>query len=410
MPTTPWVNFHGNVKFIPSDVVRPLDEADIARAVGRARDEGLGIRVAGAGHSCTELVAGPGLLLDLAEMTGVLSTDVDQQRFRARAGTHIFDLGDPLWESGLALTNQGDIDVQTLAGAISTGTHGSGLLPSLSASVRALKLVDGRGETVEVTEAQPEVLAAAQVSLGALGVITEIEMEADPAYLIQEDVTRPSYAEVLENFYTLAESNRHFSYWWMPSDEAGRRFGIEPPTDGDTASTVFMKRYQTVDPAAASGKVLGGEHGARLDRSYRIYPTTYEPNFVEMEYMVPFDVGLDAISTIHKLIEAEFPDYDFGFEVRVIDRDTAFLSPNYETRSVAIACAADADEKDFSFMRAFHEALKPFSARPHWGKLHFFDADQLADVLPRFNDFKEIRARFDPDGIFLNPHLRSILG
>ncbi len=229
----PWSNWGGNQVCTPALTVRPRSEQEIVDAVRYAIGEGLTVRVAGTGHSFTPVVQTGGMLLDLSQLQQVTGIDTDRQRVRALGGTAISEFGEPLWKAGLSLSNQGDIDVQAIAGAISTGTHGSGIqLGSFSSSVRWIKLLTGLGEVIEIGESDLRRLRAAQVAVGTLGVILEVELQATTAYYLREQISYETTDELLDNWDKNPAEARHFSFLWCqgvirPTTPSGSRAMIE---------------------------------------------------------------------------------------------------------------------------------------------------------------------------------------
>ena len=406
-PGNRWVNWHGNVTCTPEAFATPENDEDVQALVREARTAGSPIRVSGSGHSCTPLNATNGILVHLDKMRGLVGTDAARGEFTARAGTQIFELGDPLWDAGLSLLNQGDIDVQTVAGATGTGTHGSGIeLSSLSGAVRGVRLVNGLGEIVDIDDSQPELLDAVRVSMGMLGVVTQVTMAAAPAYYLKEQVEYPQLENVLNEWDEYLAKYRHFSFFWSPDRETADSLNLGYPSDVDVPSSAKVKLYESL-PADATVNI-GGPYGSRLDRGYRIYPEHYDRTFVEMEYMVPLDRGKEALDAIRGMIAEQFPEDPSALEVRFTAGDNGYLSPSHGGPTLVLACAEKPDEKDFKFMHAFEDTLVPLGGRPHWGKLHFLTKSQVQAMYPRYDDFVAVRRQFDPDGIFLNDHLRSL--
>ena len=214
---TKWTNWVGNQSFTPAFAAAPRDEEEVAALVRRRRSVASHVRVAGAGHSFTPVVETGGVLLDLSAMRGVVATDPERKRATALAGTRIHDFYEPLWADGLALRNQGDIDTQQIAGAVATATHGSGTrYTSLSGVVRGVRLVTGRGEIRDIGEDEPDLLRAAQVAVGMLGVMTRLELEVTDAYRLREQVGLRSWEDVMEQWDELVSEHRHFGFFWLP--------------------------------------------------------------------------------------------------------------------------------------------------------------------------------------------------
>jgi len=239
-----WSNWGGNQVCTPALTVQPQCEQEVVDAVRYAVREGMTVRVAGTGHSFTPVVQTGGMLLDLSSLQQVTGVDSGTQRVRALGGTAIREFGEPLWQSGLSLSNQGDIDAQTIAGAISTGTHGSGIeLGSFSSSVRWIKLVTGNGEVVEIDESDPRRLRAAQVAVGTLGVVLEVELQARSAYYLREQVTYETTDELLDRWESNPAEARHFSFLWCQASESAGLYELPTPPDLDMVGRAYTKRY-----------------------------------------------------------------------------------------------------------------------------------------------------------------------
>ncbi len=396
-----WTNWVGNQSFSPAAVVRARDEDEVVRAIREATG---GVRVAGAGHSFTPVVETSGTLLDLAAMRGVISTDADRQRVTALPATLIHDFYEPLWEAGLALRNQGDIDTQQIAGAVATATHGSGIgNPSLSGFVRRVRLVTGSGEIREIGEDEPDLLRAAQVSVGMLGVVTEIELAVTEAYRLKQQVVVWPWEEVLERWDELVQEHRHFGFFWLPTEESGALYNLD--AHGETlVDRCYVKIYDEATPDEPDDDTPG----RRIDRSYRIYPMVYDPNFHELEYFVPLERGPEALKATRELMLDSLPDSVYPMEVRTVGPDDAFLSPSFETATTVISVSGRPGTDYWGYLRAVDELLAGFDARVHWGKLHFLTPERLHALYPRASDFVAARRELDPEGVFLNDHLRPL--
>jgi FAD/FMN-containing dehydrogenase len=398
--TATWSNWVGNQSCRPARRAAPASEDEVCALVAEASARGLGVRVAGAGHSFTPVVATDGLLLDLRGLGGIRSIDPGRRRVVVGPATTIGDFGEPLLEAGLALANQGDIVEQQIAGAVATATHGSGLaLPCFSASVRRLRLVRPDGEVVEAGEGDPELLHAAQVAVGMLGVVTELELEVAAAYRLAERVETWSWAEAWERFDELARAHRHYSFFWLPSRESAALYGVAGEAD-----RCHVRIYDVADDAEPDAS----EPGRRVAAAHRIYPMTYEPNFHELEYFVPFAAGREALAALRELMLRSLPASVFPLEVRTVGRDDAFLSHSFERDTVVLSVSGMPGTDYWPYLRAVDRLLGEFGARVHWGKLHFLTREQLLARYPRAEDFVATRRRLDPQGVFLNDHLRPL--
>jgi FAD/FMN-containing dehydrogenase len=399
-----WSNWVGNQSFTPAYVAAPRDEDEVAALVRDAAERGTNVRVFGARHSFTPIVQTDGLLLDLSGLRGVVEADRTHKRATALSGTLIQDFYEPLWREGLALKNQGDIDTQQIAGAVSTATHGSGIRNTcFSGVVRGVRLVTATGEIREIDESQPDLLRAAQVSIGMLGVMTRLELEVTDAYRLTEQIDLWRWDEVLERWDELVHEHRHFGFFWLPTEESAALYNLE--THGQTmADKCYVKIYDDATPDQPDSEV----EGRRTDRCYRIYPMVYDPNFHELEYFVPLELGPAALSAMRDLMLRSLPDSIFPLEVRTVGPDDAYLSPNYKTATTVISVSGKPGTDYWDYLRSVDALLSDFSARVHWGKLHFLTPERLHALYPEADAFIEARRELDPRGLFLNDHLRAL--
>jgi FAD/FMN-containing dehydrogenase len=399
-----WTNWAGN-QSCPARVATPASEAEVVDEVRRALANGTGLRAAGAGHSFTPVVVTRGTVLEMSGLRGIAAIDAQRRLVTALPGTTVREFGDPLWEAGLALANQGDIDTQAIAGAVATGTHGSGNeLVSFSATLRACRLVTGRGEVLEVDVTQPELLRAAQVSVGMLGVMTSLTLEVAAAYRLSERIEHWHLDDVLAGWDELLSGHRHFSFFWLPSEASAQLYGLVTPPGRRMTDTCYVKLYDE----AGDGPADDATPGRRVDRSYRIYPADFEANFHELEYFVPLERGREAVGAMRELMLSSQPDAVFPLEVRTTAADEAYLSSNFRRATTVISVSGRPGSDYWPYLRAVDRLLGEFDARVHWGKLHFLTPEQLAERYPESARFIAIRRELDPDGVFLNDHLRPL--
>jgi FAD/FMN-containing dehydrogenase len=399
-----WTNWVGNQTFTPRFSASARDEEEVAGLVQEARRREVGVRVAGAGHSFTPVVETDGLLLDVSMMRGLVAVDAERRRATALAGTLIRDFYEPLWDQGLALRNQGDIDTQQIAGAVATATHGSGIRnTSLSGVVRRVRLVTASGEVVEVGEDDPETLRAAQVAVGMLGIMTGLELDVTDAYRLKEQIGLWPWDEVMERWDELVHGHRHFGFFWLPSEESGALYNLSGHGE-PMADRCYVKIYDEAAPDEPDDATAG----RRIDRCYRIYPMVYDPNFHELEYFVPLEKGADALRAMRELMLGSLPDSVYPLEVRTVGPDDAYLSPNYRTPTTVISVSGMPGTDYWDYLRSVDGLLADFDARVHWGKLHFMTPERLQALYPQVDEFIAVRRRLDPDGVFLNQHLRPL--
>jgi FAD/FMN-containing dehydrogenase len=405
-----WRNWVGNQSFVARYKAAPASEDELVALVCEASRQNLTVRVAGSGHSFTPVVATSGLLLSLKNMQGLVSADLDRKRVVVRAGARIGDIGRALKELGLSLANQGDIDTQAIAGALSTGTHGTGMsLGCLSSQAVGMRLVQPDGSIMAVdVDDDPETMAAAQVAIGTLGVISAITLQTLPAYNLKEKLWRDDFESCMEQHDELAKSNRHFSFFWCPVAESRHLYCLP---DVSAASSVKrehdvceMKVMNITDEApCADDKTF-----ERVAYSSDIYPIEYVPNFHELEYAVPIENGKEALRQVRELMLTKHVNCIYPVEYRFVAGDSGMLSPYFKRASVTISVSGGPGIDYWSYLLDVDAILRQYRARPHWGKLHFNRAEDMAALYPRFRDFEAIRRRLDPLGRFLNDHLRGL--
>ncbi|GAA2821559.1 D-arabinono-1,4-lactone oxidase [Saccharopolyspora taberi] len=431
---TSWRNWAGTESATPARTLTPRDAEAAAEAIRTAAGSGHRVRPLGSGHSFTGIGAPPadGIALDLSAWTGIARTEGDL--VTVRAGTPLHQLNRELDEHGLAMANLGDIDAQTLAGAISTGTHGTGAgLGGLATQVEALELLlaDGSPRRCSATE-NPELFAAARVGLGALGVIHTVTLRCVPAFGLVADERPEPLDAVLERFDELAAGNDHFEFYWFPHGtktlvKRNNRLPDGAPRQPLSPLRHFVE-YELLEnrvfgalcrlgrglPALVRplNRLAGSALSARSysDRSHRVFVTRREVRFVESEYAVPLDqlgaVIRELRATVGKL---EHPVM-FPIEVRVAAPDDIWLSTAYRRPSAYVAIHQFAGMPYRHYFETFESIVGAVGGRPHWGKMHRLAAADLRERYPRFDDFLRVRDEVDPEGVFGNPYLDRVLG
>ncbi len=385
-----WSNWAGNVHCEPRSRVTATSEAEVVAALRAAAHAGLGVRVAGSGHSFAPLVATDGLLLSLDGLTGIARHEPERRRVWVRAGTKLHALGAELFALGLALENLGDVDVQALGGALATGTHGTGrTLPNLSARVSGMRLLLADGSLrVLRAEDDAEQLAAARVSLGALGVVTAARIDCVPAYRLHERVERMPIDACLASLAERCEAHRHFEFFWYPTR--------------DLAET------KTIDATELPPEAAAGQRYERIGWSHEILPSLRELRFVEMEYALPAAAGSDCFRALRERMQHRHPGVAWPVEYRRVRADDAWLSPAHARETFTLSVHQGAELPWQDFFADVEPVLRAHGGRPHWGKRHSLDAAALAPLYPRFDAFQQLRAKLDPGGLFLNPHVRAL--
>lgn len=401
-------------------LVTPPVVADSVAAVQSLVAASHAVRPIGAGHSFAPLLTGGGTLLSLDGHTGIERIDRDRRRARVRAGSRIHELTAALHEEGLTLRNLGDIDRQTIAGATATATHGTGRdLPCLSAEIRGLELVRADGAVVEI-DADHELLPAARVSLGALGVVTAVDLEVVPAHRLH----RRTWSEPLESILETAPhrwaAHRNFEFFYVPHSDHGVCVAHDvteapirpgPATDDDAALEALRWARTLLSWApAVRRRIILREMARRpvedaVDFSWRLLAHSRTMRFREMEYHLPVAEALPALGEVVRRVERDRPEVFFPIEVRQTAGDDGWISPFGDGPRISIAVHVW-HRDDHAFL---YDLLEPLflaaGGRPHWGKLHSLSYDRLAALYPRFADFAALRESWDPTGKFLNDHL-----
>lgn len=396
-----WANWAGTETCEPTAIVKAASVEHVAEVVSDATRRGVTVRPVGSGHSFAPLVPTDGILLDVSALSGIQSIDTAKARARVGAGTRIAALGEPLWDAGLTLRNQGAIDAQTIAGAMSTSTHGSGLaLKSIAGSVIGADVITSEGELIRFESDDPR-LQAVRASMGTLGVIVSLDLQLEPAFKLQETLEFWPFAEVLERWHVETQSRRHFSFVYGPQYDTS---AVLPPIPSGMIDPALVRIYDEV-PADSEDV---DTPAARLNRPYRIYPDEFTGTWEEVEPLVPYSVALDAIAACLPILD-EFRD-DFPLEARTVAGDDAWLSPMYGRDSVAINVCRTYGPDNRPFFEAIRRVLTPFEGRPHWGKQpYLWDRETYRSLYPRWDDFVALRRELDPAATFLNPALRAIL-
>ncbi|KSV82603.1 D-arabinono-1,4-lactone oxidase [Ensifer adhaerens] len=404
-----WRNWVGNQSCIVRHRGAPESEAALAEMVRDATAQGLNVRCAGSGHSFTPVALTSGLQLTLSSMQGVVNIDSTRKRVAVKAGTTINQLGKVLKENGLSLINQGDIDSQALAGALTTGTHGTGArLGNMASQIVGMRLVQPDGSILVVDETTPDLLEAARVSVGMLGVISEITLQAMESYNLHEKLWRCTFDEMIEQHDDLAAKHRHFGFFWCPVPESRHCYCLPDTASVSTTDrTSDVCEMKVIDITAEAPMERGFE---KIAYSSEIYPIEYVPNFHELEYAVPVAHGKEAVKAVRKLMLEKHPTCIYPIEYRFTAGDTGWISPFFEQDSITLSVSGEPGTDYWEYLKDVDTILRQYGSRPHWGKLHFLGAEDVTALYPRAGDFRALRAKVDPEGRFLNDHLQQLFG
>ncbi len=427
-----WVNWAGDQACQPAEIVRPRNRDELAEAVGAATAAGRKVSVAGSGHSFTEAAMTDGTMLRIEALSGVQEADRDSGLVRVGAGTVLADLNEELARLGLAMENLGDIDGQTIAGAISTGTHGTGArLRNISAQVEGVELVLADGSVRQLDAAgDPGLLRAARVGVGALGAISAVTLRCVPAFSLERiDAPRPR-EQVFDSFQESADAHDHFELFTFPyADNAlvleRNRTEAPPRPRGKLAAylnDVVLENW-ALEALAATGRRFPGTipslsrlagrlaSGSRtIDRSDRVFANERRVRFTEMEYGVPREHGPEAARRVIEWVRSNRYPVFFPIEMRVAAGDDALLSPSHERDTAYIAVHQYRGMEWRPYFEAVEEIMNSYGGRPHWGKRHFQTAETLAPRYPAWEEFQRARNELDPTHTFTNEYATRVLG
>jgi L-gulono-1,4-lactone dehydrogenase len=427
-----WRNWAGDQVCLPSQRLRPASREELAEAVSVAAAAGRKVSVAGSGHSFTETAMTDGTMIDAGALSGVIDADRSSGLVKVAAGTVLAELNERLNELGLAMENLGDIDRQTVAGAISTGTHGTGAkLRNISSQVVAMELVLADGSVRELTaEADPELLRAARVSIGALGAICSVTLRCVPAFTLHRVDSPAPREEVFARFQERADEHEHFELFTFPYAESAlvlERNSTEGPPRPRGRTAAFLNdvvlENWALEAISAAGKAFPraipslSRLAARLasgststDRSDRIFANERRVRFTEMEYGVPREHGPEAARRVIEWIRSNRYPVFFPIEMRVTAGDDALLSPSHERGTAYIAVHQYRGMEWRPYFEAVEAIMNEYGGRPHWGKRHFQTAATLSERYPRWDDFQAARDELDPGRAFTNEYAARVLG
>lgn len=418
----PWSNWSGNQSCQPARREVPRTEDELRELLKSTTGT---VRFVGSSHSFSPLVPTQDTLVSLAALRGVASVDAQSGEALIWSGTRLAQIGEPLWKQGRALINMPDIDVQTLAGAIATSTHGTGkALGSMSADVTRVRLVTAQGEVLDCSPDQnSDLFNAARTHLGALGALSQIGMRTRKAYQLHERSWMMPLREGLERAEQLRDAHRHFEMYALPHADYILGIALDEthaPGSEETIASSSEAEFRKVAKVTEALPFLRSwiintaarsvEPEERIGRSYRIFGNVRNMRFNEMEYTVPAERGPACLAEILATIRRQKIDVIFPLEYRYVQADDIWLSPFYQRPGCAISCHNFHDRDYKTYFAAIEPIFWRHEGRPHPGKIHTLEARQLARLYPRWNDFLRIRSEIDPEGRLLNDHLRKVFG
>ena len=424
-----WTNWAGNQSSHPQSWIRPQNIAEIVAAVKDASAQGQRVKVVGSGHSFTAAAVAQDVLIEMTHMTRVLEGPDENGIVELEAGMTLSAVNEYLFHQGRALENLGDIAYQTIAGAISTGTHGTGEnIGGLAQQVVGLTLVDGVGNTVEIDENNP-LLHFVRVGVGAVGIIAHVKIRTVPKFALHVKEKPMPLSYVLENLEDLASRNDHFEFFWIPHTKwalTKRNNRTELPLQplprfkkwwqkSFMENTAFGlvcqlgKLFPSLVPRLATA-LPGSGSTSYVDESFRVFASERRVKFVEMEYAIPREHCREAVEDIERVIAEKNYKVSFPVEVRLTAPDVNVLSTAHARQSAYIAVHMFKGCDYLPYFSSVAEIMAKYSGRPHWGKMHFLTHEELSALYPRWNEFLEVRDQLDPTRTFHNGYLDQVFG
>ncbi|MFD3688885.1 D-arabinono-1,4-lactone oxidase [Nocardiopsis sp. NPDC058631] len=432
MTDVAWNTWAGTHQAHPRRTAAPGSTAAVSAAVTSAAAEDLRVRMVGSGHSFTDVAVTDGLLLSPTSLTGVRSVDPAAGTATVEAGLPLCDFNDLLAGHGVALANMGDIAVQTMAGAVQTGTHGTGRdAGGLASQVVGLEMVLADGSVVECSaDRDPDLFHSARVGLGAFGVVTALTMAVRPAFLLHAREEPMPLDEVLERLPELREANEHFEFFWFPhtgNTNTKRNNAVEGPArplsdfrawldDDFLSNTVFdgvnrvCRRFPRLVPAVnqISSRALSAR--SYTDTSHKVFASVRDVRFVEMEYAIPAEHLVDVLGEARRIVERGDHRVSFPVEVRFAPADDVWLSTAYGRDTAYVAAHMYKGTPYEAYFADLEAVFTSVGGRPHWGKMHTRDRSYLEKVCPRLGEAAAVRDRVDPQRRFGNDYLDRVLG
>ncbi|MFI1648672.1 D-arabinono-1,4-lactone oxidase [Streptomyces avidinii] len=429
---TAWHNWAGNITATPARVVTPASVGELQEAVRRAAEDGLRVKAVGTGHSFTAAAATDGVLVRPQALAGIRSIDRAAGTVTVAAGTVLKDLNVALAREGLSLTNMGDIMEQTVSGATSTGTHGTGRdSASIAAQIRGLELVTADGRLLTCSEKEePEVFAAARLGIGALGIVTAITFAVEPIFFLTAREEPMGFDRVTAEFEEHFAENEHFEFYWFPhtgncnTKRNNRSQGPAAPPgpvsawiEDELLSNGLFQAVNSLGRAVPAtipsiARVASRALSARTytDIPYKVFTSPRRVRFVEMEYALPRERVVEALRELRAMVDRSGLRISFPVEVRTAPADDITLSTASGRDTAYIAVHMYKGTPYQGYFTAAERIFTAHGGRPHWGKVHTRDAQYFAEVYPRFGEFTALRDRLDPDRVFGNDYLRRVLG
>ncbi|WP_310171553.1 D-arabinono-1,4-lactone oxidase [Enteractinococcus fodinae] len=430
-----WTNWSKLQRATPAKVETPWTSTQLQRAVREAIAQGSRMKAIGAGHSFTGIAVADDIQLDLSRYTGMVALDPVRRQVTLRAGTRLWQIPQLLADTGLALQNLGDINRQSIAGAISTSTHGTGLtFGGLASQVVGCELITGTGEVLTVSQDHhPELLDALRVTLGAFGILTTVTLQLVPAYDMHTVERHAELDWVLEHWDDLNTDHDHFEFFWFGHDrEVITKASTRLPVSHTRPTRMARLRERAVDEVVMNmtlagicqlGRVkpgwvphlnrlatLGWGSSTRRAHWSTAFTSDRRVRFNEMEYALPFAAIPEVLAELRQLYRRGEISSTYPMEVRSAAADTAWLATNHGRRTGYIAVHQHFSQDHRQYFARIEPIFRAAGGRPHWGKLHSLTAQELATLYPCWDHALALRDELDPNRVFANAYLTRVFG
>ena len=385
-----FTNWSGLVQSTPKNIIEIQTIEDAQNAVSKAKRTKTPITLIGSSHSHSLLVQNStGIIITTEEMKGSIIINESNMTATIPAGMKLHEVSELLWNKGYALSNQGDVDVQSIAGLIGTGVHGTGLKhPTISSYVQDATLVLNTGDIIKAAD-NSEILEATRLNLGALGIVMDVTLSVVPTFFLQEQTWKKDMDTVIAEIATLTKENEHFEFFWNPANDKAYIKTLNPHDGPSTQSDEPVQGY--------------------VDYSHRVFPSQRNDKHTEMEYSVPYEDGVSCFLDIRDLILSGKHDVLWPVEFRTVDQDTGWISPTKGRKTVTISIHQGIDQLHEPFFREAEMIFRSYSGRPHWGKCNYLTSDDFASMYGvGWKSFWKVQRSLDPDGVFLNSYLRDL--
>ena len=388
--TSTFSNWSGLITSSP-EIIRSIATLEEAiQAVNYAQERRISIRTVGSTHSHSPIFHNDGgMIITTENLTGPITIDERNSTATIPAGMKLSAATRELWNQGFSFTNQGDVDVQSIAGLIATGVHGTGIThPSISSKVVDASILTAEGTLSQASQSQ-ETLEAARLNLGVLGIVMDVTFEVVPRFYLHEHHWQEKINDLTTNLDTLVKDNDHFEFFWNPGDD--------------------MAYAKTLNPHEGPPDGLPQKKGQYIDRAHIVFPSERTEKHTEMEYSVPYEKGLECFQQIRTLIRKGTHNVMWPVEYRTVAADTGWISPALDRKTVTISIHQGITEPHEPFFREAEQIFLAYDGRPHWGKRHYLNQEQLAAIYgDGWNQFWNIQRQLDPEGLFINTYIRNL--